>query len=261
MIKSIILLGLSRAFGVGLGTAAAVGLMLAQGGEFGFVLFALARQAGVLPEAVAQSAVLVVGLSMAMTPLLLSAAQRTAHGLQDSATSLDAGGGSPDQLRGHVLIAGYGRVGQTLAWFLESRGTPFLALDLDPERVAEARRRDLPVYYGDASRAEVLKAAGVERADAVVVTVDEPESASRTVHLVRRLVSEVPVIARARDVAQCDELTRAGATAAIPEVVEGSLQLVAALLGQLDVSSEEVDQILAQYRRGTYGQTISLSAG
>ncbi|HEY7479970.1 MAG TPA: monovalent cation:proton antiporter-2 (CPA2) family protein [Gemmatimonadales bacterium] len=258
-VKAGILFGLARSFRLSPGTAAAVGLMLAQGGEFGFVLFALANQAGVLPDEVAQPAVLVVGLSMAVTPLLLVAGRRVAHRVDHAAGVHHALARDAGEVRDHVLIAGYGRVGRTLALLLESRGTPYLALDLNPELVAEVRRRDLPVYYGDASRAEVLKAAGVERALAVVITVDEPGSATRTVHVVRGLAPELPVLARARDLVQCDELAQAGATAVVPEVVEGSLQLVAALLRQLGVSREEVEQTLAEFRRETYARLAGLS--
>jgi CPA2 family monovalent cation:H+ antiporter-2 len=258
-VKAGILFGLARSFRLSPGTAAAVGLMLAQGGEFGFVLFALANQAGVLPDEVAQPAVLVVGLSMAVTPLLLVAGRRVAHRVDQAAGVHHALARDAGEVRDHVLIAGYGRVGRTLALLLESRGTPYLALDLNPELVAEVRRRDLPVYYGDASRAEVLKAAGVERALAAVITVDEPESATRTVHVVRGLAPELPVLARARDLVQCDELAQAGATAVVPEVVEGSLQLVAALLRQLGVSREEVEQTLAEFRRETYARLAGLS--
>jgi CPA2 family monovalent cation:H+ antiporter-2 len=258
LVKGCILFGLARAFRLGAGTAAAAGLMLAQGGEFGFVLFSLARDTAVLPDSIAKLAVLVVALSMAATPLLLAAGRRAAGRLDHSAAAHDPLARSAGELEGHVLIAGYGRVGQTLALLMESRGTPYLALDLNHERVAEARRQDLPVYYGDASRSEVLKAAGVERAQAVVITVDEPESASRTVQVVRRLAPELPVLARARDLAQCEELAGVGATAVVPEVVEGSLQLVAALLRQLGASRDEVEQILAEFRRETYGRLAAL---
>jgi CPA2 family monovalent cation:H+ antiporter-2 len=259
VLKGGILFGVARAFQLGVGTAAAVGLTLAQGGEFGFVLFTLAHQAGVLTGDITQLAILVVGLSMAVTPLLLVAGRRVAHHLERPASAGDALTQGSADLRGHVLIAGYGRVGQTLALLLESRGMSYVALDVDPEQVAEARRRDLPVYYGDASRAEVMKAAGVERAQAVVITVDEPESASRTVQVVRRLAPELPVLARARDLGQCEKLAEAGATAVVPEVVEGSLQLVAALFRQVGVSHEEIEQVLEEFRREAYTKLSGLT--
>lgn len=260
LLKAAILVVLARAFRLSWGTALALGLMLAQGGEFGFVLFSLARDGGVLSEEVSQLAVLVVGLSMAVTPLLLVAGRRVAHYLERPATEgLPARG--PAELWDHVVIAGYGRVGETLALLVESRGTPYVALDLDPERVARARLADLPVYYGDASRADVLRAAGVERALAVVITVDEPDAASRTVHVVRGLVPELPVVARARDLEQCELLARVGATAVVPEVVEGSLQLGAALLRQLGGSPDEVEQSLEVLRGEAYARLGGLPGG
>lgn len=259
LVKAGILAALGRGFGVGTATAAAVGLMLAQGGEFGFVLFTLARGEGVLADEVAQLAVLVVGLSMALTPLLHAVSRRVAHRLERRAASQAAPGLAGTRPEDHVLIAGYGRVGRTLALLLESRGVPYVALDLDPDLVAEARSHDLPVYYGDAARAEVLKAAGVERARAVVITVDEPDSARRTALVAQRLAPELPVLARARDIAQCEELAGAGATVVVPEVTEGSLQLVAALLRQLGASGEEVEQTLAEFRRETYARLAGLS--
>jgi monovalent cation:H+ antiporter-2, CPA2 family len=259
LLKAGILIGLARAFRLEAAAAGAIGLMLAQGGEFGFVLFALAQQAAILPDEMATLAVLVVGLSMAVTPLLLAASRAVARELERAAAVRETVVRDPHDARDHVLIAGYGRVGQTLALLLAPRGTPFLALDLNPERVADARLRSLPVYYGDASRADVLNAAGIDRARAVVITVDDPESARRTVSVVRRLAPELPVIARARDLSQCETLARAGATAVVPEVVEGSLQLVAALLRQLGASSEEAEQMLGEFRRETYARLAGLT--
>ncbi len=259
-VKAGILFVLARGFGLAQATAAPLGLMLAQGGEFGFVLFALAREAGVLSELTAQLAVLVVGLSMAVTPALLGTARRLARRLERAAASPDALAAGAGETRDHVIIAGYGRVGRTLARLLESRGTAYVALDLDPEQVANARSQGMPVYYGDASRLDVLRAAGAERAQAIVVTVDEPASARRTAHMARMLAPELPVVARARDVTQCEELIRAGATEVIPEVVEGSLQLVAALLGRLGASREEIEQLLGEFRRETYSRLADLTA-
>ncbi len=127
--------------------------------------------------------------------------------------------------------------------------------------MTRARLNDLPVYYGDAGRAEVLKAAAVERAVAVVITVDEPEAAGRTVHVLRGLDPELPVLARARDLDQCERLSRAGATAVVPEVVEGSLQLGAALLRQLGASRDAVEQTLDEFRRETYARLGNLAGG
>ncbi len=254
LVKGAVLFGVARLLGIAAGTAAALGVMLAQGGEFGLVLLALAVQSRVLDLELAQIATLVVVLTMAATPLLLSAGRRIADHLDRPASSHKVLPQDTGDLRGHVLIAGYGRVGRTLSLLLESCGIPYLALELDPELVAEARQQELPVYYGDTTRADVLRSVGLEHAAALAITVDEPDSAMRMVHVVRKIAPDLPLLARARDLTQCEMLAAAGTTAAVPEVVEGSLHLAGALLRQVGVSSGEVEQVLQEFRGRAYAK-------
>jgi CPA2 family monovalent cation:H+ antiporter-2 len=256
--KALILAGLCRAFGLSLGMGAGIGLMLAQGGEFAFVLFTLARGRGLLSAEGAQGAILVVGLSMVATPALLTAARLVLRRQHQAAGAAAAPGDETRELRDHVVIAGFGRVGQTLALLLESRLVPYLALDLDAERVAEARRRELPVYFGDASRAEVLRAAGIEHARMAAITLDQPDAAARSVQVLRAMSPDLPVLVRARDVAQAEQLAGAGATEVVPEIVEGSLQLGEMLLRRLGATRDEVDQVLDEFRRRTYSRLSDL---
>jgi CPA2 family monovalent cation:H+ antiporter-2 len=256
--KALILAGLCRAFGLSLGMGAGIGLMLAQGGEFAFVLFTLARGRGLLSADAAQGAILIVGLSMVATPALLTAARLVFRRHHQAAGAAAALGHETRELRDHVVIAGFGRVGQTLALLLESRLVPYLALDLDAERVAEARRRELPVYFGDASRAEVLRAAGIEQARMAAITLDQPDAAARSVQVLRAMSPELPVLVRARDVAQAEQLAVAGATEVVPEIVEGSLQLGEMLLRRLGATRDEVDQVLDEFRRRTYSRLSDL---
>ncbi|HKP48999.1 MAG TPA: cation:proton antiporter [Gemmatimonadales bacterium] len=258
--KAGILVGLAALFRLPLSVSVRLGISLAQGGEFAFVLFLLARDAGVLPRAVTGIAMLVTGLSMAVTPLLLGVARTLSRRL-DAAPSGRHGVSLDDisQLQDHVVIAGFGRVGQTLGLLLESVDAPYLALDLDSEHVDLARRQGIPVFFGDASRADVLKAAAVERAQVVVVTLDEPESASRTVQVLRNMMPDIPILARARDVGQCAKLVWAGATCVVPEVVEGSLQLGGELLRSLGGSPEETNEVLEQFRKQSYSRLTELT--
>jgi CPA2 family monovalent cation:H+ antiporter-2 len=237
---------------------AGIGLMLAQGGEFAFVLFTLARGRGLLSADAAQGAILIVGLSMVATPALLTAARMVFRRHHQAAGAAAALGHETRELRDHVVIAGFGRVGQTLALLLESRLVPYLALDLDAERVAEARRRELPVYFGDASRAEVLRAAGIEQARMAAITLDQPDAAARSVQVLRAMSPELPVLVRARDVAQAEQLAGAGATEVVPEIGEGSLQLGEMLLRRLGATRDEVDQVLDEFRRRTYSRLSDL---
>jgi monovalent cation:H+ antiporter-2, CPA2 family len=256
--KAGVLTFISRGFGLPWSAAASVGVMLAQGGEFGFVLFALAQDRGVLTAEAEQLAIMVVGLSMAVTPLLIVASRALARRLP---AGEKAGGPDTRDLRDHVLIAGFGRVGQTVALLLESRHVSYAALDLDHERVAEARNRGLPLFFGDVSRADVLRAIGVERARVAVITLDHPDSARRTVQVLRRMLPELPILARAHDIAQCEQLALAGATDVVPEIVEGSLQLGGSLLRQLGQPREEVERVLEEFRLATYSRLGEIIVG
>ncbi|MEW5931677.1 MAG: cation:proton antiporter, partial [Gemmatimonadota bacterium] len=251
-LKAAVAGALCRLAGLSAAVAAQVGLTLAQGGEFGFVLFALAAAEGVLAPRTEQLAVLVVALSMTVTPLLLLAGRLAGRRLAPAPTTLEEVEEETHDLRGHVLVAGFGRVGRTLARVLESQRVAYVALDLDAERVAAARAGGAPVFFGDAARPEVLRAAGGGRARAAVVTLDDPEAARRTVEALRRLSPELTVLARARDVTHTGPLERSGADVVVPEVAEGSLQLGGALLRALGESAPEAERVLDSFRADGY---------
>ena len=252
-VKAVVIAALARAFGQPWGTAVFVGFALAQAGEFGFVLITLAREGGALGERTAGLALLVVALSIACTPLLMlagrAAARRVHRASADPEGVLER---ETHDLRRHALVLGLGRVGRTVAQLLEAAEREYVALDRDPEVVAEGRRRKIPAFFGDGSRPEILRAAGVERASAVVITLDDAESVTRALHAVRAADHDVPVIVRARDTRSCGPLTAAGATAVVPELVEGSLQLGGRLLAALGVAEDAVEAALDEMRRDDY---------
>jgi CPA2 family monovalent cation:H+ antiporter-2 len=257
--KAVVLYVLGRVFRLPSASALAVGLMLAQGGEFGFVLFAVARSSGVVSQQAGQIAALVLGLSMVVTPLLVMAGRAALQQLELTGGLQPALLDDAGELDDHVLIAGFGRVGQTLGLLLDSCAVPHLALDLDQERVALGRRQGLPVFFGDACRLDVLRAAAVARARVVVITLDEPAAANRAVHVVRQARPEVPILARARDLSECERLAAAGATRVVPELVEGSLQLGAVLLKSLGESADEVAEVLEKFRREAYSRLTEVA--
>lgn len=261
LIKAVVLGALCLGFGLRRGAAAHVGLGLAQAGEFGFLIFALAAQMGVMPPETRQIAVLVVAASMVLTPVLLAAGRAANRFLEQRS-------GSPAEIdreaaehRDHVLIAGYGRAGQTLGGLLSAAGVPFVAIDLNAAMVAQGRGRGEPVFFGNAGQADVLKAAGIARARAAMVTLDEAGAAERAVKALRRLDPDLPIVARARDPEQCDLLIRAGATRVVPELLEGSLQMGAALLGLVGEPQQAIDAALDSYRRETYGHVEGPARG
>ncbi|HEX5870684.1 MAG TPA: NAD(P)-binding protein, partial [Longimicrobium sp.] len=160
--------------------------------------------------------------------------------------------GDARDLRRHTLILGLGRVGRTVVQLLEATDREYLALDRDPEAVAEGRARGTSVYYGDGSNPEVLRSAGVGRASVVVITLDDTASALRALHAIRAEDHDGPVIGRARDTAAHDALREAGATAVVPELVEGSLQLGGRLLLALGEAEDAVEAALDEMRRDNY---------
>jgi CPA2 family monovalent cation:H+ antiporter-2 len=259
-VKAIVMTVLCRAFGFPMAVSTHVGLSLGQGGEFAFVLFSLAMALGVMPIETGQTMLAVVALSMALTPFLMSAGRRLAVVLTPKLVPAELRRTEQDarDFKGHVIIAGFGRVGQTIARLLEAQRLPYMAFDLEPSRIAEGRARGLPIYYGDASRVEVLKAAGIHRARAAVVTLDQPLAAERAVASIRRLCPLLDIHARARDHEHQIHLQEAGATHVVPEMMEGSLQLGGTLLKSLGRSPEEVTNVLEEFRGSAYARLTGL---
>lgn len=233
-IKAGVLYGAARLFRVARPQAAEVALLLAQAGEFAFIVIGLARGKGLLQPDIATSAIAVAGLSMMVTPLLAIAARRIGEYLEP----LDHDDQTPDEevaeLRDHVVIGGFGRVGQTVARVLDSENVPWVALDTHGHVVTEHRERGRMVYFGDASRRELLERAGAKRARAFVVTLSGAEQTERMVAEILKLRPKASVLARARDAEHAARLMRLGCHGAIPETVEASLQLAGRLLEALD---------------------------
>lgn len=249
--KTLVLVLLGHLFGLGLANAVRVGLILAQGGEFAFVVIAKATALRLVPALDGQILTSVVALSMAATPVMAWTAHRMARAVEDrwgaESFRLEA-----SDLKSHVLICGYGRVGRAIARVLASHDIPFIALDLDPNRVAAARSRGLPVYYGDASQPAVLRAAGIDRARSAVVTLNRPAAAERAVHGMREQRPDLPIVSRSHDLAGHGALEAAGATAVVPETLEASLQMAGLLLRSAGMEAAAIDRSIDGFRAGHY---------
>jgi CPA2 family monovalent cation:H+ antiporter-2 len=230
-----------------------VGLLLAAGGEFAFVVFEAAQGDGLLTAEVGQVLMAGVALSMVATPFLAEAGSRVARRLRGRApamlTSLQD---EALALSGHVIIAGFGRVGQIVAAVLSAAQVPYLALDLDPGRVGTCRARGLRVVYGDASRLDVLAAAGAGRASAVVVTMDQPAGVDRAVAALHEHFPALRLFVRSRNIGHRSQLVRHGATAVVPEAAEASLQLGSLVLSTLGFGADAVVRVTNDLRRADY---------
>lgn len=250
VLKSAIVQALCLAFGLPRHTAFETGLLMGQGGEFAFIVIGLAMKLGLLPRDVGQFMLIVAGLTMMLTPLVGSLASRFAGRIErDSARRTLAWGlAAWRELEGHIILAGFGRVGRTLAATLDAEGVTYVGLDADPNNVTRARAEHRPVFYGDASRLAILNRAQIATAQAVVITMDAPETAERIVRQIRREWPLVPIYARARDGAHAARLVAAGATVAVPEAIEASLQLAGRVLAGLGANEEAVRRRLDQQR-------------
>jgi CPA2 family monovalent cation:H+ antiporter-2 len=240
VVKAVLVTTLVRVSGLDRPTAAKTGITLAVGGEFGFALLALAIGEGVVESAVGQVTLTAVLASMIAGPLLIrhSHALATLVGADRLQESIDAP--PPDlprtsALHDHVIVCGYGRIGQNVGHFLEQESIPYVALDLDPARVREAHTAGEPVYYGDSAERDMLEAVGLGRARLVVVSHDDVGAALKTLHAVRDLRPALPVMVRTRDESRVDELMRAGATEVVPETLEAATMIVTHALLLLDV--------------------------
>jgi CPA2 family monovalent cation:H+ antiporter-2 len=247
-IKALTITGVGLLFRLPLGLALRQGLLLAESGEFAFILFAMAGTAGLIDPATGRILVLAVALTMGLTPLLAWVGRKVEQWLEVEAGALDKLAGETEDLQDHVLMLGFGRVGEVLARLFVARTLPFIALDLDPARVAHGRHLGLPVYYGDASSHLVLRAAHAERARLAVITMNDARAAVRAVTVLRHRFPEMPIYVRASDQDHCDELTRLGATGIAPEIMEVSLNLGGQTLSAMGLLEEEVARLLAAER-------------
>ncbi|MFM5631809.1 cation:proton antiporter [Aeromonas veronii] len=251
--KSLLVLLAGRLMGERKRDSMAAGIMLSQVGEFGFVLLALALHHGLLDQ---QQVSLLIGIgiiSIAMTPWLVTQAHSLARSLTDPAlltrSEVAQSGLSKNQ---HVIIAGFGRAGQTCARFLKIEEIPFLALDLDPERVSEAKLAGEQVAFGDASRRDILLAAGLLRARLVIITFDDRKRVEAMLALIRELAGDLKVLVRTRDDSFLEQYKQAGAFEVIPESQEGALMLVSHLLLNCDIPIGRVIRRMELERSSQY---------
>lgn len=226
------------------------GLLLGQGGEFAFIVIGFAVSAKLLGPGLAARAMLAVGLSMFVTPLLArlgrAIGERAQRSEQAQAASADEE--ALGSARGRIIIAGFGRVGQQLARLLAAQRIDYIAFENDAKLVSKLHAQGVPVYFGNAARCELLRRVHAEEAPAIVLTMDHPASALQAVQGIRRDFPHVPLFVRSRDEKHARILKQAGATVVVPETLEASLQLSAFVLEAMGLDERVVDDIVDRER-------------
>ena len=237
--KAVILAGLAFAFGLPRRISLPLAALLPQGGEFAFVLLGIGMVQGIVPGAAGQILIVAIAVTMLLSPFLASLsdllARRAGH---SGEIGYELTADAADTLHDHVVIVGYGRVGRAIGLRLKAEGVAYVAVDLDADRVKFARARGDPVYFGDATRPEVLDAMNVGAADAVVVALRDPRATLQFIGLLHYLLPALPIYARAHDDAHAARLEDAGAVATVPELVATGDRLAVALMQGLGKSDE-----------------------
>lgn len=256
--KFILVFILAYGFGSIPGVAVRTAVVVAQGGEFGFALLSLALNQGLIENMVGQVMLVSVILSMTLAPFLIhfngliakvvcstSYSSNRAHMVTDIAQSTQG-------MHDHVIICGYGRIGQNISRFLEKENIAYIAMDLDPIRTREARTAGDMVNYGDSTRREILEAAGIERARLLVITYDNVHAAHKILGHIGLLHPNLPVLVRTSDDRHLEQLQQAGATEVVPETLEASLMLASHMLLLLNTPANRVNQLIQEARGNRY---------
>lgn len=244
-VKGAVLYGLGRWWGLANASARRLGIVLSQGGEFAFVLFSVGMVEGVIGRELGSLLTLAVTLSMAATPLLLMVDDMSARALQPAPPEYEI----PPEAEQHVIIAGFGRFGQILARVLRARHIPFTALDTSIAQVDFVKRFGAKIYYGDAGRIDILRAAGAHKAQAFVLAIDNVEHSVRVAEVVRKNFPDLPIYARARDRIHVHRLMDLGVTIIERETFLAALALTTRLLRGLGLKPDEVKRLTETFKR------------
>ncbi len=256
--KTLIVTTLCYLFGATPGVSLRTGLVLNQGGEFGFALLTLALTYNVIGQETIQIVLSAIILSMMLTPWIItnngrwakiifkqsyrSNRQKMAHRIKKYSTSLSD----------HVIICGYGHIGLNISRFIEEKNQQYIALDLDFKRIQEAKDAGETVVYGDPAHQEILQAAGIKKARVIVITIKNSSVTKKIIQQVRALRNDIPILVRSIDESKLDEFYAEGASDVIPETLESSIIMASHLLIHLDVPLHEITRDIARARKDRY---------
>lgn len=258
--KTVVILILGRLFGNNANTSLKAGISLAQGGEFGFALLAVALTYQVIDTDLNAVLVSTIIISMVITPSLLDKADWIAERFFPSANSTESlpehqhadAASRHHELTDHVIICGYGRVGQIVARFLKQMGIQYVAIDPDPVRIREASSAGEPAYYGDAKRVDIMRGLGAANARLIILTLPNPKSSLETLKQIKREFGDIPVLVRTQDDYHLEQFQIYGAAEVVPEALEGSLMLVSHVLTLLDVPADIIKERIHTVRSQRY---------
>lgn len=259
LLKGLVVYLLARLSGAKNDVSLQTATLLSQSGEFGFVLFGVAASTAVLDQDISHLLTLVIALTMALTPFAVRGMNMLLLRFADTKRDAEHDYEQPEFINDaqqHVILAGFGRVGARIAALLSVAGVNYVGLDMREARVKDARSQGFPVYFGDASKVKVLRAAGADRASMIVVALDNPAQVDRLVSQVRQSYPDMPIHTRALDRKHCAELVVQGATTVVSETLETSLRLTEEVLLGSGVSEAEVKSVIDAFREDYYSNIV-----
>ena len=246
LIKVIVLFPLAYLFGTRKNVALGVALILAQSGEFALVLFSLANDAALIDDTVFQTLLMLVLLSMLVTPPMARLAEHLYRSeVKQTITTTD----NRERELTPVVIAGFGRMGHRIGCILDQLSIPYVALDNDASLVETHRRHGYPVFYGDVCKPEVMKAAGADDADTIIITLNTAQGTEEVVTALRKRNSDAAIYVRGSNLEQCRRLHELGATHTVSENLEASLELARLTLAHSGIDTQRSKDILDEFRR------------
>lgn len=247
--KAAVLFPLAMLFKLNTRNSMAVALVLGQSGEFALILFSLAFQSELLTETLFHQLLLVILISMLVTPALSYWAKRLASNrTSQEIKEVDVPEAAP------IVLAGFGRVGHRIGDILTIAGKPYIALDSDTDIVEKSRENGRPVFYGDVRKPEILKAAGASHASIIIVTLNDSDAVEQVVSTLRKIYPGKSIYARGHSLQQCCELRKLGATGVVSENIEASLELARMVLGDVGLEQKKLGSIISNFRRSYHAQ-------
>lgn len=259
-IKGVVMMLLGLIFGLGRAKSLRAAFLLSQCGEFGFVIFAMAHTGGLLTDHAFATVLVVISISMAFTPLMVKLGYWLADLLAGKTIVDTPLKDLSEEMQDHVVVAGYNRSGRLMCMMLERTNTPYIAFDLDLERIAEGKKDGHNVHFGDVTDPEMQGAAAFARATSVVVTLEDMRAAGCLVEELRTVYPYLPIHMATPDLATRDAMRAKGVAEAVCVVLEGNLQLGGSVLGTAGVVQEDIDRLIDDFRRDDYALLRGVAA-
>ncbi len=256
LVKGSIICMLVRRSGVGHDIAIQTGVLLSQSGEFGFVMFGFASEAGILDAQTGQILTLVIALSMVITPFVVKLSNTLLLKFYTPEITEDHSGEFIEDSKGHVILAGFGRVGARIGAILNAADVNYIAIDLNQKRIKSARAQGFPVFFGDACNVKVLRSAGAERAKMIVIALDNPKNIDRMIPLIRQHYPNMPIHTRAIDRQHCADLISQGVSSTVSETLEISLRLTEEVLLGSGINNEAIENVIKAFKDEYYQDVV-----